>query len=191
MTSHLPEAALPAAPSSASPTGSVASNIASESDTAKTASTGGGSRPGTRVLILGGGFGGVYTAMHLARQTRRDRGVRITLVSRDNYFLMTPLLFEAGTGILEPRHAVNPIRPLLRNRAHFVEGEIESIDFDRRSVTARHAPGFEPFELPYDHLVLALGGVTNRGIIPGSQHALTFKTLGDVIFVRNHIIDLF
>src|SRR5688572_5329109 len=79
-------------------------------------------RTGTRVLILGGGFGGVYTGMHLARQLKRNRSVHITLVSRDNYFLMTPLLFEAGTGILEPRHAVNPIRPLLRGRAEFIEG---------------------------------------------------------------------
>ena len=65
----------------------------------------------TRVLILGGGFGGVYTALHLEKVTGAD--VQITLVSRDNYFLMTPLLFEAGSGVLEPRHAVNPIRPLL------------------------------------------------------------------------------
>jgi NADH dehydrogenase len=143
------------------------------------------------VLILGGGFGGVYTAMHLARQGRQFRNLQITLVSRDNYFLMTPLLFEAGSGILEPRHVVNPIRPLLRGLAQFVEGEVEHVDFERRIVTARHASGFEPFELPYDHLVIALGGVTNRSIIPGSQHAMTFKTLADAIFVRNHIIDLF
>lgn len=143
------------------------------------------------VLILGGGFGGVYTAIHLSRLLRGRKNIRITLVSRDNYFLMTPLLFEAGSGILEPRHVVNPIRPLLRGLAQFVEGEIEHIDFERRIVTARHAAGYEPFELPYDHLIIALGGVTNRAIIPGSQHAMSFKTLADAIFVRNHIIDLF
>jgi NADH dehydrogenase len=151
--------------------------------------------PPVRVLILGGGFGGVYTALHLERLLRKarrhlPRPVEVTLVSRDNYFLMTPLLFEAGSGVLEPRHTVNPIRPLLRT-ARFVEGEVERVDFDRRAVVARHAPGFEPFELPFDHLVLALGGVTNRAIIPGSELAMPFKTLADGIFLRNHVIDLF
>jgi NADH dehydrogenase len=150
----------------------------------------------TRILILGGGFGGVYTAMHLERLLRRrgrDRGanpIAVTLVSRDNYFLMTPLLFEAGSGVLEPRHTVNPIRPLFKT-TRFVEGEVERVDFDRRVVVARHAVGFEPFDLPFDHLVLALGGVTNRAIIPGSELAMPFKTLADGIFLRNHVIDLF
>jgi NADH dehydrogenase len=134
----------------------------------------------------------VYTARNLERAFRRDRvhRVEVTLVSRDNYFLMTPLLFEAGSGVLEPRHAVNPIRPLLK-RARFVEGEVEHIDMARRVVVARHEPGDPLFELPFDHLVLGLGGVTNLSLIPGSEHALTFKTLGDAIYCRNHIIDDF
>ena len=145
------------------------------------------------ILILGGGFGGVYTALHLERLLRKqpkERPVRVTLVSRDNYFLMTPLLFEAGSGVLEPRHSVNPIRPLLKS-TRFVEGEVERVDLDRRVVTARHESGFEPFELSFDHLVLALGGITNRAIIPGSELAIPFKTLADGIFLRNHVIDLF
>jgi len=147
----------------------------------------------TRVVILGGGFAGVYTARALERLFRRERvhrRVEITLLSRDNYFLMTPLLFEAGTGVLEPRHAVNPIRPLLK-RARFVEGEVDHIDFDRRVVIARHEPDDPPFALPFDHLVLGLGGVTNLSLIPGSENALTFKTLADAIYCRNHIIDDF
>lgn len=143
-----------------------------------------------RILVLGGGFGGIYTAWHLERLTRQDPSIEITLVSRDNYFLMTPLLFEAGSGVLEPRHAVNPIRPLYE-KTRFVEADIEGIDFDRQVVSGRHAPDGHPYELPYDHLVIALGGVTNRKIIPGSDHALAFKTLADAIFVRNRIIDLF
>jgi NADH dehydrogenase len=144
-----------------------------------------------RVLILGAGFGGVYTARHLQQLRRKsNRPIEITLVNNDNYFTMTPLLFEASSGVLEPRHAVNPIRPLLRH-ARFIEADVEQIDVERRVVRARHAPAFEPWELHYDHLVLALGGVTNRAIIPGSEHALTFKTLADAIFLRNHIIDLF
>jgi len=143
----------------------------------------------TRIVILGGGFGGVYTAHHLERLAGSGRRLEITLVSRDNYFLMTPLLFEAGSGILEPRHAVNPIRPLLK-RARFVEGEIQGVDFDRKVVTAAPTPD-EVYELPYDHLVVAVGGVTNTSLVPGSEHVMTFKTLGDAIFIRNHTIDLF
>jgi NADH dehydrogenase len=82
------------------------------------------------IVVLGGGFGGVYTARHLEKMTKGRKDIRVTLISRDNYFLMTPLLFEAGSGILEPRHAVNPIRPLFK-RVQFVEAEVTNVDFDR------------------------------------------------------------
>jgi NADH dehydrogenase len=147
-------------------------------------------KPPTRILILGGGFGGVYTAIRLQKIFRRDASVEITLIDRDNFFLMTPLLFEAGSGVLEPRHAVTPIRSLLRY-ARFIEADFEAVDLERRIVTARHAPGHRTYEVPYDHLVFALGGVTNKALIPGSENAFTFKTLADAIFLRNHVIDLF
>jgi NADH dehydrogenase FAD-containing subunit len=71
----------------------------------------------TRVVILGGGFAGLYTAHHLQQLTRHDPSIELTLVSRDNYFQMTRLLFEDGSGVLEPRDAVGPIRPLFDLRA--------------------------------------------------------------------------
>ena len=142
-----------------------------------------------RILILGGGFGGVYTARHLEGLFAESNEVHITLVSRDNYFVMTPLLFEAGSGILEPRHAVNPIRPLLKT-TQFIEAEVLDIEIERKMVTVCPPHGHAD-ELPYDHLVLALGGVTNTKLVPGTEHALTFKTLGDAIYLRNHIIQLF
>src|SRR5437867_3875109 len=112
--------------------------------------------PVHRVVILGGGFGGVYTAVNLARLWRGRGDIEITLVSRDNYFLMTPFLFEAGSGVLDPRHAVSPLRRMLRAPARFVEADIEAIDFDAKVVTARHAPGdAEAYRLPYDQLVLS------------------------------------
>ncbi len=148
------------------------------------------SRRKRHVLILGAGFGGVYTALHLEKLLKNTPDVEVTLVSRDNYFLMTPLLFEAGTGVLEPRHAVSPIRELLRH-TRFVESDIESIDFDQQMVFARLAPGEPGYALPYDQLVLALGGVTNRQHVQGAEYALTFKALADAIFLRNHTIDLF
>ena len=141
-----------------------------------------------RILILGGGFGGVYTALRLEKMLRADEA-EITLVSRDNYFLMTPLLFEAGSGILEPRHAVNPIRTMLR-RAHFIQGEINAIDLDARNISVR-VEGGDVQAIGYDQIVLALGGVTNTAMIPGSESAMTFKTLGDAIFLRNHAIQRF
>ena len=141
-----------------------------------------------RVLIVGGGFGGVYTTLRLEEIAADE--LEVTLVSRDNYFLMTPLLFEAGSGVLEPRHAVNPIRPLLHT-ARFVEAEVQSIDLDRQAVAVRPANGRDVYELSYDHLVLALGGVTNTRLVPGSDKALSFKTLGDAIYLRNHVIKLF
>src|SRR3954464_8658951 len=90
----------------------------------------------TRIVILGGGFGGVYTARHLERIFRRDASVQITLVSRDNFFLITPLPFEAGSGILEPRHAVIPIRTLF-DKVRFVQANVQSIDLDARMLTVR------------------------------------------------------
>src|SRR5215213_2133632 len=142
----------------------------------------------TRIVVLGGGFGGIYTTLHLQRIFRRRANVDITLVSRDNYFTMTPLLFEAGSGVLEPRHAVSPIRPLFHlEKAQFVEAEVLDVDLDQQVVhtTLVHR---EPLEIRYDHLVIALGGVTNTAIIPGSLTAMTFKTLADAIFLRNHAI---
>ena len=144
----------------------------------------------TRIVILGGGFGGLYTARNLERLLRRDRGdVKVTLVSRDNFFVMTPLLFEAGSGILEPRHAVNPIRTLF-NKVHFVQAEIERVDLDAKKVFVR-IEGGDPQEIAYDHLVIAVGGMTNTKIVPGSENAMTFKTMGDAIFLRNHAIQRF
>jgi len=144
----------------------------------------------TEVLILGGGFGGLYTALHLQKLLASNRRFAITLVARDNFFLMTPLLFEAGSGVLEPRHAVSPLRGLL-DKTRFVEADITEIDLKGRTVHARHPTSDESYELPYDQLVVAVGGVTNRALIPGSEHAYAFKTLADAIYVRNHIIDLF
>ena len=142
-----------------------------------------------RIVILGGGFGGVYTALGLEEMWGDSPQVQVTLISRDNYFLMTPLLFEAGSGILEPRHAVNPIRPLLR-RSRFIEAEVEHIDLENKTLSVR-PPHDEPDQIEFDHLVLALGGITNVRLVAGSEHALTFKNLGDAIYLRNRVIQLF
>src|SRR5260370_22992095 len=146
------------------------------------------------IVILGGGFGGLYTARRLNGRLGGGSDAEVILVSRHNYFLMTPLLFEAGSGVLEPRHAVSPIRKLFRRRgtvARFVQAEVQRVDFERKVVIADPPGGGDLYEIPYAHLVIALGGVTNTSIIPGSQRAMTFKVLADAIFLRNYAIELF
>ena len=142
-----------------------------------------------RIVVLGGGFGGVATVRHLERVLRRRSDVEITLVSRENFFMLTPLLFEACSGRLELRHCAQPIRAALR-RARFIEATVQSVEVDRQLVRAV-APEGGVYDLPYDHLVVALGASTNDGLIPGSPDALTFKTMADALVLRNHLIECF
>src|SRR2546423_1752417 len=146
------------------------------------------SAPKKRILILGGGFGGTYTARHLERLFKRRSDVEIVLVSRDNFLLMTPLLFEVFSGALDVRHCSFPIRAYLRT-TRFVEAAVRSIDLEGRVV--RLEAGGESGELAYDQLVLALGAMTNRVMIPGSEHAFTFKALADALLLRNPLIERF
>ena len=115
-----------------------------------------------RILILGGGFGGVVTARHLERLFRRRPDVEIVLVSRDNFLLMTPLLFEVFSGALDLRSCSFPVRVFLRT-TRFVEATVQGIDLDRRVV--RLASAGKSSELAYDQLVLTLGSKTNRAMI--------------------------
>src|SRR5919198_6291091 len=102
----------------------------------------------TQIVILGGGFGGVYTAMHLEKQLSHEPNVDVTLVNRENFFLFTPLLHEVAASDLDVTHIVNPIRKLLR-RVHFFEGDIEAIDLPTRRVVVSHGFDHHPHELVY------------------------------------------
>ena len=113
-----------------------------------------------RIVIVGGGFGGVATARRLERLCKRRPDVEIVLVSRDNFLVMTPLLFEVCSGALDARHCSLPIRAFLRT-TRFVEATVQSVDLERRVVHL--SSGGEPDELSYDQLVLALGGQLARG----------------------------
>jgi NADH dehydrogenase len=114
--------------------------------------------------------------------------VEVTLVSRENFFLFTPMLHEVAASDLDVTHIVSPIRTLLHRTSVFI-GEVCAIDLARRVVTATHGGDAHPHELPYDHLVIALGSVTNFYGLPGlAEHALTMKSLGDAIHLRNQVI---
>jgi NADH dehydrogenase len=142
-----------------------------------------------RIVVLGGGFGGVTTARYLERLLRGRTEIDITVVSRENFFVLTPLLFEACSGRLELRHCAQPIRAALR-RARFVEATVEGVDVQRQIVRAV-ASDSSTYELPYDHLVAALGASTNEQLIAGSSNAFTFKTMADALVLRNHVIEQF
>ena len=152
----------------------------------------------TRVVILGGGFAGVTTAEHLEHAFGADRTVSLTLVSETNALLFTPMLAEVAASSLEPTHISSPLRTSLR-RTTVLRGRVVDVDFDRRRV--RLAPEAHPAtgevtvparEEPFDHLVLALGSVSNYlGLKNVQAEAFDFKTLVDAIRIRNHIIDVF
>ena len=142
------------------------------------------------LLILGGGFGGMYAAIELDRALAYHTDVEITLVNRQNFFLFTPMLHEVAASDLDITHIVNPIRKLLR-RATFLHGEVETIDLASKRVAVFHGPNQHHHELSYDYLLIALGATTNFYKIPGlEERALTMKSLGDAIHLRNRLIDL-
>jgi NADH dehydrogenase len=138
-----------------------------------------------RIVILGGGFAGTRTAAALEQQLREDRSVSITLVSETNALLFTPMLAEVAGGGLEASHISTPLRTSL-HRTEFVRGRVQGIDLERRTVTTAER------EFVYDHLVLALGAVSNYlGMANIEKFAFNFKTLLDAIRIRNHIIEMF
>jgi NADH dehydrogenase len=141
-----------------------------------------------RVVILGGGFAGVYTAMHLEKAARRRDDLEIVLINKDNYFVFQPMLAEVVSGSVGMLDTVSPIRRMLPRTDLHVR-EIEAVDTVNQTVTT--TPGFKPQAnvISYDHLVIALGNVTDfRGLRGLPEHAIPFKNLSDALFIRNHVI---
>jgi NADH dehydrogenase len=140
-----------------------------------------------RILILGGGFAGLSTARSLERVLRPEEAT-IVVVSRENYSLFTPMLPEVGSGNLETRHVVTPVRAQLK-RAKFVLGDVRAIDLEAKTVDVEHPiAGFRQ-TLGYDQLVFALGSVSSTFGLPGvAERSLPYKTLEDADRLRNHVI---
>ncbi len=140
----------------------------------------------TRVLILGGGFGGLYAALEFER--RKDPRFEVTVVNRENFFLFTPMLHEIAASDLDLTNIVNPIRKMIRH-INFFCGDVDKIDIEQKRVTVSHGFDRHSHDLEYDHLVLGLGSVTNFFNLPGvAERALTMKSLGDAIQLRNRLI---
>src|SRR5262249_43763141 len=141
-----------------------------------------------RIVILGGGFGGLYTALEMERDIARDPNIEVTLVNRDNFFLFTPMLHEVAASDLDMTHIVNPIRKLLKH-VQFFQGNVERIDLAGKFVEVSHGGDHHHHQLDYDHLVVGVGNITNYYNLPGlEENALTMKSLGDAIFLRNRLI---
>src|ERR671939_1161201 len=138
------------------------------------------------VVILGGGFGGLYAARKLER-TLPAHAAKVTIVTDVNFMLYTPLLPGAAAGTLEPRHVVVPLREHL-SRTDLVLGRVTGADPDQRRVSVSTAEG-EQRELAYDQLIVALGSISRTLPVPGLRdHAVGFKTLSDAIALRNQIV---
>jgi NADH dehydrogenase len=142
----------------------------------------------TNIVILGGGFGGLTTALELEKLLARRSDLQVTLVNRENFFLFTPMLHEVAASDLDVTHIVNPVRKLLK-KVRFFEGEVAAVDLERKTVSVVHTDGSHGHELPYDQLVLGLGSVTNFFGLPGlAERAFPMKSLGDALSLRNRLI---
>lgn len=144
-----------------------------------------------RIVILGAGFGGAYTAMYLEKYLKKTKEpFEIAIVNRENYFVFQPMLAEVVGGSLGILDTINPIRKLLRKTQLFFR-EIDSIDIDNQTIHLTPKFSHKSRAVPFDHLVLALGTVTDfRGMAGLHEHALPFKNLADSIAIRNQVIDV-
>ncbi len=138
-----------------------------------------------RVLIVGGGFAGMYAALRM--KDLADAGHRVTVVSADNFMQYQPFLPEVASGTIDPRAVVVPLRPVLRH-ATVVVGEVTSVDLEDRHVHARIPDGLE-VELDYDVLVITAGSWSRVLPVPGlAEHGIGFKTVQEAIYLRNHVL---
>ena len=147
-----------------------------------------------RIVILGGGFAGMRTAECLEEKLRTDFSTSLTLINETNALLFTPMLAEVAGSSLEPSHISTPLRTALR-RTDFIRGVVAGVDLERRSVILHgdtRADGADRREIPYDHLIFALGSASNYlGMTNIEKFAFNFKSLLDAIRIRNHVIEMF
>jgi NADH dehydrogenase len=140
-----------------------------------------------RILVVGAGHVGLYAALRLSKKLR-PRQAEVTVVDPQPHMTYQPFLPEAAAGNISPRHSVVPLRRELR-RCRVVAGEITKIEHARKTATVQPIVG-PSREIEYDHIVVAPGSVSRTLPIPGlREHAIGFKTIGEAIFLRNHVLE--
>lgn len=144
-----------------------------------------------RVVILGGGFGGVTVAQQLEKLLPRlDRPVEVTLISQSNYLLFVPMLPSAAAASVGLTNILSPLRELLKSSRIRIEN-IESVDLAAKTVTTTHPSSHTEQIIPWDYLVIAMGNVVNLARLPGvAQHGLPIKTIGDALQIRNRALEM-
>jgi NADH dehydrogenase len=141
--------------------------------------------PRKRILLVGGGYVGMYAALEL--QKRAGRRADVTVVNPENFMLYQPFLPEVASGNIEPRHVVVPLRQVLRH-ARIVVGEVTQIAHDHRTATVRTGDG-ETFDLGYDVIVVGAGSRSRVLPVPGlAERGIGFKSVAEAIYLRNHVI---
>ena len=144
----------------------------------------------TRIVIAGGGFAGLYAAKQLDGTIAQRADIEVTLISRENFVLFTPMLHEVAAGDLSPSDIVNPLRRILR-RVKVLEAEIHAIDLTNKKIRCLGGLRDVELEFDFDHLLLALGAEPNFFNIPGvGDWAVTMKNLADAALLRNRMVAL-
>ncbi len=144
----------------------------------------------TRIVIAGGGFAGLYAAMHFDKRLARRADVEVTLISRENFILFTPMLHEVAAGDLYPGDIVNPLRRILRH-VKFIEADVHAIDLNARRVHCTGGVADRELEFEFDHLLLTLGSETNFFNMDGVRDwSVTMKSLTDAALLRNRMVAL-
>jgi NADH dehydrogenase len=144
----------------------------------------------TKIVIAGGGFAGLSAAMYLDKTLARREDVEVTLISRENFILFTPMLHEVASGDLYPGDIVNPLRRILRH-VKFVQAEVQAVDLSARRVQCVGGVARLELEFEFDHLLLTLGSETNFFDLPGvSEWAVTMKSMFDAAMLRNRVLAL-
>jgi NADH dehydrogenase len=162
--------------------------------------------PPKHIVILGSGFAGIEVLKRLQKEfhNAKKNKVVITLVSRDNFLLFTPMLPEVSTGRIETRHIVTPVRSFIKynnnKNVRFRQANVERIDFQNKQILISHSIEGKSTEttesehthaLQYDYLVVALGSETNYfGLDDMKKHVLTMKDIDDAITLRNHVLNM-
>ena len=140
-----------------------------------------------RILVVGAGHVGLYAALRLTKKIK-PREAEVTVVDPQPHMTYQPFLPEAAAGNISPRHAVVPLRRELRH-AHVLAGEVTRIEHARKVASVQPIIG-PPREIEYDHIIVAPGSVSRTLPIPGlREHAIGFKTIGEAIYLRNHVLE--